>query len=198
MKFIAQNKQFFYLSLLFSIVVSVNAKAENDITIFDVRKTLVMDESEPSYKDYYLNGGSEIGLKPGMVVTVKRRRALYDGFQNKSLEELMVVVGKLKLIHVQKGVSVARLYSLFSRKNTPVLDYEYIMLGDQVDLNSVYMDRGKESKSAEVAPSPTVEPRVVPEPEKPQPEVARLKPETVEAAVGSAEMSSSVSVSAPN
>lgn len=128
--------------LIFSIFTSSNVFAKRVVKIFDARRSFALNKGQKTYKDYYINGGSEFGLKAGMLVHVKRRVTLYDSFQNKSPGDLMVKVGVIKVIHVNGGVSVAREYSLATRSNRPVLDYNYIMIGDSLDLNTVKMDRG--------------------------------------------------------
>lgn len=135
-----------YLTVII-IIFSIQIWAKQEITVFDVRKTFPLTEGEEVYKDFYINGGSELGLRPGMVITVKRRVTLYDVFQNKSPGDVFVSVGKLKLIQVQNGVSVAREHEMISRENSPVLDYDFIMVGDKLDLDTITMDRGKVQKS---------------------------------------------------
>ncbi|MEZ4872411.1 MAG: hypothetical protein R2827_09255 [Bdellovibrionales bacterium] len=146
-----------YVLLALASVFSQNSFAKKDVTVFDVRKTLPLSESERIYQDFYVNGGVEEGLKPGMLVTVTRRLNPYDSYQNKSPGELNVAVGKLKIIHVQKGISVARMHSLYSRNGRPVLEYDYIMVGDQLDLNTLQMDRGRSPKSVSKAIIPPAE-----------------------------------------
>ncbi len=126
-----------------------------DIQIFEVKKTLPLTNDEPVYHDFYINAGNESGLKPGMLITVFRREALYDTYRSRSPGELKVPVGRIKVIHVQKGLSVARVFSKISRKNTPILDYNYIMIGDQLDLSTAKMapKKSRTRKSAQVAPS---------------------------------------------
>tara|TARA_B100000749_G_scaffold279661_1_gene273071 strand:+ start:54871 stop:55467 length:597 start_codon:yes stop_codon:yes gene_type:complete len=139
------------LALATLISIQVYAK---DVNIFDVRKTLPLSETEKVYQDFYVNGGSERGLKPGMLVTVTRRLNPYDTYQNKSPGELNVAVGRLKIIHVQEGVSVARLHSLYSRSSRPVLEYDYLMVGDKLDLNTLQMDRGRKKSVSQAIPQP--------------------------------------------
>ena len=127
--------------ILFVLVFwSVSAFAQSDTAIFEVRQNLSMGDGEKVYKDYYINSGVEKGLRSGMVVTVRRRINLYDPFQNGSPGDLLVDVGRLKIIHVQQGLSVARLYDLFDRADRPNLDYNFMMIGDRIDLKSMTLD----------------------------------------------------------
>jgi hypothetical protein len=142
---------------LLSFLLFARTGFADDITIFDVRNTQPLSDKEPIYKDYYLNAGSEKGLRAGMVITVIRKMALYDSYQNKSPGELQVQVGKIKLIYVQKNISVARDFAAISRAASPLLDNDFVMVGDGLDLDSMTMDKGTKSAEAEPAagPAPT-------------------------------------------
>jgi hypothetical protein len=147
-----------------------------DLTIFDVRKNLPMSEAEPVYRDFIINGGSEAGLSVGMVLTVQRRLPLYDSYQNRSAGDLSLKVAKVKIIHVQRGLAVARLHSEFTREATPLLEDNFIMVGDHVDLGSASSDKGAAAETP--APAPVAEAT---------PEAASVKAEIV---VNSVELSS--------
>ncbi|RME18594.1 MAG: hypothetical protein D6797_00105 [Bdellovibrio sp.] len=134
-------------SLLFLLIflTSVRGWSQN-FTIFEVKKNLPLNDSEPVYRDFYINAGLQEGFKKGMLVEVRRRSVLYDSYQNKNPETLVVPVGLLKLIHVQPEVSVGRVYKIYKRKDLPVLDYNFFLVGDQVVLKKG--PKGSRKKSA--------------------------------------------------
>lgn len=151
-------------SLIFSLMLALSTNAWAELTIFDVRRTLPMSDDEKVLRDFYINGGSEQGLANGMVITVQRRLPLYDTYLNRSAGDLDLKVAKIKIIHVQKGLAVARLHSEFTRENAPLLEDNYIMVGDRLDLASATSDekdRGKKAES-ERAPEPVASLRVEP------------------------------------
>ena len=137
-------------TVTFLVVYLTMGTVAGEVTVFDVRKNFPMKNGQKTYQDYYLNGGTEVGIKKGMVITVTRRRALYDAYQNRSPGNLRVPVGKLKVIQVQNGMSVARLHSNFSRANLPVLEYDFILVGDKMDIASAYFEKKRSKKSAKV------------------------------------------------
>lgn len=141
------------LSLLMLALIAGSASAE--LTIFDVRRTLRMSDSEPVYHDYYVNGGNESGLAVGQVITVTRKLPLYDNYQNRSAGDLHLKVARLKIIHVQKGLAVGRLQSEFTRDNAPLLEDPFIMVGDELDLATATSER-KEASVEPVEAKPTV------------------------------------------
>jgi hypothetical protein len=143
-----------YRTIFFTFIYSAagffsTVAMAKEATVFDVRRPLAMENNETPPKDYLINAGSADGLKSGMLVTVSRRSAVYDQYQNKSPGDLVVTVGQLRLIHVQSDLSVARLEVIHSREALPTIEFEAIMAGDKVDLDSAKMGS---KKTAMLAP----------------------------------------------
>lgn len=147
------------IAVMISLTLLSALTHADEITIFDVRKSLPMSNDEKPFKDFYLNKGSESGLREGMVITAKRRIPLYDAYQNRSVGDLAVDVAKIQVIHVQKGLAVARLYEDITREGRPLLEDPFILVGDHLDLATATLpSRGKKSaqleKSAEKPQAP--------------------------------------------
>jgi len=106
-------------------------------TIFDVRKSLPMEPTEPAYHDFYINAGSEAGFRRGQYLPIERALPVHDPIQNKQQAILTVPVGKVLVIHVDRGLTVARLVQELSGDERPTLDYEAIMIGDRVDMKGI-------------------------------------------------------------
>jgi hypothetical protein len=130
------------------IVFSNSIKAE-DLTIFDSRRPVALSEKETTYRDFYINGGIEQGVKKDMILTVTRRLTLYDSYRANSPKELMVEVAKVKIIFAQKGLSVARYYEEFSRADRTILEHDFIMVGDKIDMTTAQMESQLKKKSAQ-------------------------------------------------
>ncbi len=150
--------------LLRTLIVTLFAlpAAHAELTIFDVRKNLPMSDTEKVYRDFYVNGGSESGMTVGMIITVQRRMPLYDTYQNRSAGDLDLKVAKIKIIHVQKGLSVARMHSEYNRENSPLLEDNFVMVGDRLDLATAVQD--KPDKKAESSDTPRNEANYTPPP----------------------------------
>ena len=149
------------------VTVSHNSLAK-EAAIFDSRKPVALSKNQETYIDFYINAGLEAGLRRGVLVSVVRSTSLYDAYQNKSPDDLIVPVGQLKIIHAQKGLSVGRIHQVFNRENLPILDYDSIMVGDRLDLSTV-VSATKVKKSPEVKTAPAETPSVGSQPvEKPQ------------------------------
>jgi len=127
------------LQIFLLIIFLSSISFAKDVTVFDVRRPLAMDDSQHTPKDFYINAGSNDGMKVGMIVAVQRRQALYDVYQNKSPGDLVVMVGQLRIIHVQAEISVARLESITKNDESPAVDFDAVMVGDKVDLSSARM-----------------------------------------------------------
>ena len=124
-------------SILFSILlcVTVQAKADQkEFTVFEARKTLPLSDTAPVFKDYYVNMGVENGVTVGSVLSVFRKIPVIDIYTNKAPGDLIVEVAKLKVIHTQRSMSVARVYAEANPKSIPVVQFEKVMLGDRVEL----------------------------------------------------------------
>lgn len=133
--------------ILLLVLVTETVSAQ-DLTIFDSRRPVAFSASETTYRDYYINGGVEHGVKKGMILTVTRRLTLYDSYRANSPKELMVEVGRIKIIYAQKGLSVARYYGEFARATRTTLENNFIMVGDKVDMSSALMESQLKKKSA--------------------------------------------------
>jgi hypothetical protein len=161
------NKDVCMKKLIFVVLFLVAVpRAQADPTIFDVRKTLPMSDDETVYHDYYINGGPESGLTPGMIITVERHLPLYDTYRNHSAGDLQLKVAKIKIIHSQKGLSVGRLQSEFSRADAPLLEDNFIMVGDTLNLATATHEGKKTADSAPPSATPVA---VTPEPTAPAP-----------------------------
>ncbi|HEX4925862.1 MAG TPA: hypothetical protein VFV50_17345 [Bdellovibrionales bacterium] len=155
-----------------------------DLSVFAVQRNLQLSNKEPVYHDYYLDGGSEAGLRAGQVVTVVRRIPLHDLTRNRPLGDMHLPVAQLKLIYVQRGSSVARLHKLYQDKERPIVDFNGVMVGDRVsegggegagdesagELSGEDASEAQAEKPAEKQEKKAEAPKAKPEPAKTLPE----------------------------
>lgn len=134
-------------------------RVDNVPTIFDVRKSLPMEPADPTYHDFYINAGIESGFKKGQYLPIQRAIPVHDPVQNKQQAILTVPVGKVLVIHVEHGLTVARLVSELGDDERPTLEFESIMIGDRVDMKGITTeapkDAGKKKKRGSTAAAPT-------------------------------------------
>lgn len=122
-----------FLFLLFS-VIEVRA---DEAVIIEVRKNTNLSKKEKVFRNFFVNGGENFGLKPGMHVDVLRRLPVHDPIKNASVGDLHVKVGTVEILHSESRLSVARLVSYDSMEQRPLLDFEAVMVGDRLDLASL-------------------------------------------------------------
>lgn len=123
--------------LLFSFCLIVGTpSAFANTSVFFIKKSLKMENDEKPMHDYYINAGSRVGLKRGMVVKVHRKVPFQDTGMIKLNEQLEIPIVEIKLIHVQGELSVGRLHKRLIGKDSPILDYSNIMMGDSVNIGS--------------------------------------------------------------
>jgi len=116
-----------------------------DLNIIEVRRNIPLSDEAPVYKDFYINAGSESGLKKNQVITVIRKMAIRDATGTQTYGEIEIPVGQLKIISSQNRVAVAREYQLTSRDDEPMLEQIGMMIGDRLDLNGSFIDNKKGS-----------------------------------------------------
>ena len=105
-----------------------------------------------------------------MIITVVRKVPLYDTYQSRSAGDLTVPVAKVKIIQVQQGNSaVARFFAEIGRNDVPVLEEQFILVGDKLDLSSATHE--KKSASNDGSDEGESESKAAPESKKAQPPV---------------------------
>ena len=130
--------QVFRLGLFIIIGTSLMPKsgfaADPVYSVFDIKKTIPLDSHQKIYKDFYVNLGADQGAKPGSILAVYRRQGVVDYYRNTLHEDLLIPVAHMKVIQAGKTMSVARVESITSSKQIPVVEFNGIMMGDRVEL----------------------------------------------------------------
>ncbi|MBX2994448.1 MAG: hypothetical protein KF681_06495 [Bdellovibrionaceae bacterium] len=128
------------LALLVALFTWEVFAAEGDVRIIEVRRNIPLADTDPVYKDFYINAGGEAGLKPNLVVSAVRKVNVKDATGTQAFGELLIPVGQLKVIFVQHGIAVAREHKPYGRELYPMLEQTGIMGGDLIDLKGSFVD----------------------------------------------------------
>lgn len=164
------------LSWLILLSLAPVAHAQNLASapsIFDVRRSLPLEPTEPVYKDFYINAGPEAGFKKGQYLSVVRLVPVHDPVQLKQHATLTVNVAKLFVIHTERNITVARLQNELTDEERPTLEYESIMIGDRIDTAATTTEAPKKKgKSAVTVKETTVQVAIAPAPVEPKIEEA--------------------------
>lgn len=101
-----------------------------------VRRELGLTNAEMamSPQDLIINGGSTEGLSKGMVLNVVRKVAIIDPYLDNQQKELEIPFAKVKVIHTQDNLAVARIQSIDSAYEGPGVGVRGVLIGDYLSL----------------------------------------------------------------
>jgi hypothetical protein len=119
---------FFLLSL-----APLTASAEG-FQVFGIKSDYTMNDADARYRDVYVNMGTNQGLKKGSQLEAYRTVTTVDELNQRVGKNISYKIAKLKIIHADSDVSVARVQSFESPETTPVGSYANVMVGDRVDV----------------------------------------------------------------
>jgi hypothetical protein len=105
-----------------------------EINIIEVRRSIPLSDDEKIYKDYYISGGADAGLKTNMVVTAQRKVTVKDASGTQTYGEMLVPVGQLKIIFVSNKVAIAREQKVLSFDEKPWMENIGFMNGDKIEM----------------------------------------------------------------
>ena len=147
-----------------SICLLIACASHAELTIFEVQRNLPLANDEKVFHDYYVDSGSETGLKTGMTVMVKRKQPLFDYYRNREVADFQLNVAKVKVIQVQENLSVVRLVEDIARESAPISDEPFIMIGDRLDLGQLVAEVEPPVPAVVSAPVPAPVAPVAPTP----------------------------------
>lgn len=121
-------------TLLLSLLMVQVAWAKTYV-IFSMTQDLSMGvENEVIRKNYYVNFGSDQGVKKDSVLDVFRVISIQNPYDNKKRVNYKVRIGKLKVLHTTEEASIASLQD-YEKEETPIFDLPQFMIGDHVSIN---------------------------------------------------------------
>lgn len=104
-----------------------------EAVVYSVYKGVDLGEGfDPPQRDYYVNLGTQHGVREGSVLDVYRKLATYDLQTQKLFRDMVLPVGKLKVIHAEGQASIARLEGLVPSATGPSLSPRAVIVGDVV------------------------------------------------------------------
>lgn len=120
--------------IVWGILSLPNQSSAADFVVYSVYRALDLGNAgePPPPKDYYINMGSAQGLSEGSLLSVYRRMATYDLLSEKLYKEVMFPIAKLKVIHVEQGVAIARMDQMIVTDKMPAITPVAVMVGDLV------------------------------------------------------------------
>jgi hypothetical protein len=105
--------------------------------VIGVRRDLGLSDeaASRSAQDFILNAGRESGLNEGQTLTVFRRLPVVDPYQDNQSRELEVTFARLKVVHVQDNLAIARVESIDPIQTGLAIGTRAVLVGDYVTSN---------------------------------------------------------------
>ena len=121
-------------SVIAALILFSSLAFSEEARIVDVRRNITLSDTDKIYKDFYINAGSEAGMRTGATLTATRKISIRDASGATNIGEMSVPVGELKVIAVYDKLTVARQLKLLVRDELPMLEQRGIMTGDLIEV----------------------------------------------------------------
>lgn len=125
-----------FLAALVTWVITPTALSEETAIVYSVFKGIDLgNPNEMLQKDYFVNLGTNQGIRVGTVLEVARKAPSYDLTTEKLYKDLIFPFARIKVIHAEKDAAIARLEKLYPQDQTPVLVPRSVIVGDLVKVS---------------------------------------------------------------
>jgi len=121
-------------TLLFLLTLCPLTASAEAYQVFGVKSDYTMNDADARYRDVYVNMGTGQGIKKGSVLEAYRTVTSVDELNQRVGKNISYKIAKLKVIHADSEVSVARVQSFEAPETTPVGSYANVMVGDRVEV----------------------------------------------------------------
>ena len=128
-------KKYFDLSVLFMIALTFAAKTAmaKDYVIYSISQDIPMgNKDEIIRKNFYVDMGSNQGIKKGSILDVYRVVSVLDPYESKKRFNHRIKIGEVKILHSEDSSAIGMLNKLEESEETPVFEVGKIMIGDIV------------------------------------------------------------------
>lgn len=126
-----------FLASVVTWVLTPAALSEENAIVYSVFKGIDLgNPNEMIQRDYFVNLGTNQGIRVGTVLEVARKSPSYDLTTEKLYKDLIFPFAQIKVIHAEKDASIARLEKLYPLERTPALTPRSVIVGDFVKISS--------------------------------------------------------------
>lgn len=128
-------KKYFDLSVLFMIALTFAAKTAmaKDYVIYSISQDIPMgNKDEIIRKNFYVDMGSNQGIKKGSILDVYRVVSVLDPYESKKRFNHRIKIGEVKILHSEDSSAIGMLNKLEESEETPVFEVGKMMIGDIV------------------------------------------------------------------
>lgn len=129
----AQSKlKAFFLGL--SLFIGFPQAFTQDHIIFSIAQDIPMGiQDEVRQKNFYVNMGSQQGLRPGVILGVYRTISRLDPFAENKRHRYQVKIGELEVLHAESDTAIAT-FAGMSKDPRIYTEINALMIGDRVQV----------------------------------------------------------------
>lgn len=130
-------KKLFELPILFIIALTFTASMAiaKDYVIYSIAQDIPMgNKGEVLRKNFYVDMGTNQGLKKGSLLDVYRVVSVLDPYESKKRFNHRIKIGEVKILHAEDSSAIAVLNKLEENDETPVFEIGKMMIGDIVSV----------------------------------------------------------------
>lgn len=105
-----------------------------DFKVFGIRTDFPMTEGQPLFRDVYVNMGTNQGIKAGSALDAYRVVSTVDELNQRVGKNMTFKIAKLKVIHAEAEMAVARVVQMLPPESTPLGAFTNVIVGDEVEV----------------------------------------------------------------
>lgn len=94
-----------------------------------------VEEAQNIRKNYFVNMGSNQGVKKDTKLDVFRIISVQNPYDNKKRVNYKVKIGELRVITSSEDAAIAKVEEYVSKEETPIFDLDQFMVGDHVAIS---------------------------------------------------------------
>lgn len=125
---------FWIVTTILVYAVCATAALAGDYQVFGIRTDFPMADGQPLFRDVYVNMGTNQGIKTGSTLDAFRVVTTVDELNQKTGRNISFKIAKLKVIHAESDLAVARVTQFLPPEATPIGSFTNVMVGDQVEV----------------------------------------------------------------
>lgn len=130
----AQRNLIFTLAFFGIVLPEPMSHAAPEHIVFGMKTEIAMSTTDKPRKDYYMNIGTNQGVKQGTVLDVFRTVTTTDDINNRSAANIVFKVAKVKVIHAENEISVGRIAEILPPVDVPIGAFPTVVVGDRVSV----------------------------------------------------------------
>jgi hypothetical protein len=129
-----KNFSWMIVAILLALVATTHLAFAGEYKVFGIRTDFPMTDGQPLYRDVYVNMGTNQGIKEGSALDAYRVITTVDELNQKTGRNISFKFARLKVIHAESDLAVARVTQFLAPDSTPLGSYTNVMVGDEVEV----------------------------------------------------------------